>query len=311
MKKNPLATFKPISDEERAAFLSKLKPGVTRTPYTAFLEKIITQGEWVANERTGKKCLTIINHDFTYDVCNNVLPLDTTRTSYVRKAIMELVGYIRGFVSAKQFRDIGVDTWDENTNESEGWLNNPFRTGPDDMGGAYGEQLRAWKDHKGEPIDQLRKVYEKLCKGIDDRGLILLFLNPGIEEKTCLRPCLFFHQFSILGGKLYLNSVQRSCDGPLGLNFNQVQCFFLLAAMSKITGIPAGEAYHKVINGHIYEDQIDTVLQQLNNEPYSSPSLELSDEFDSLEYLDEVFSANDFKVSGYQSHGKIAHQFAK
>ena len=54
------------------------------------------------------------------------------------------------------------------------------------------------------------------------------------------------HHFSLLGGKLYLNSFQRSADIPLGINFNQVQVFVLLALMAQITGHKPGKAYHKI-----------------------------------------------------------------
>lgn len=311
MKTNPNLNQTKMSPEERNKLTSKLLPGVSRTPYTEFLERIIREGEWVFNKRTGKNCLTIIDHNFEYDVENNKLPLDTTRQSYARQAIMEFVGYLRGYTSAAQFRAIGVNTWDENTNESENWLKNPHRKGKDDMGGAYGQQLRAWLCPNGETVDQLRMVFEKLELADDDRGLILNFLNPGVYKTSSLRPCLYAHQFSILGGKLFLNSTQRSCDGPLGGNFNQVQCFFALKAMSLMTGIPPGRAFHKIVNGHIYEDQIETVLEQLNNEPYDLPSLEISDKLDNLDYLLNEFTPDDFEIIGYRSHKKINHTFAK
>ena len=39
----------------------------------------------------------------------------------------------------------------------------------------------------------------------------------------CLRPCMHTHTFSLVGDTLYLTSSQRSCDVPLGQNFNQIQ----------------------------------------------------------------------------------------
>ena len=43
---------------------------------------------------------------------------------------------------------------------------------------------------------------------------------------------------------------------PLGLNFNQIQCFVLLALVAQITGHKPGKAFHKIINAHIYENQL-------------------------------------------------------
>src|SRR5690606_39876414 len=82
-------------------------------------------------------------------------------------------------------------------------------------------------------VDQLRKVVDNLSRGIDDRGEIITFYNPGEFHLGCLRPCMHTHNFSLLGDTLHLTSYQRSCDVPLGLNFNQVQVFVFLALRSE------------------------------------------------------------------------------
>ncbi|KZZ74799.1 thymidylate synthase, partial [Oleiphilus sp. HI0132] len=193
--------------------------------YLALCQRIIDEGVWVDNKRTGTRCLTLINADLEYDVENNVFPLITTRKSYYKAAIAELLGYLRGYSSAAQFREIGCNTWNANANENEAWLNNPHRKGEDDMGRVYGVQGRAWQKPDGTPLDQLKKIVDNLSKGVDDRGEILSFYNPGEFEMGCLRPCMHTHTFSLLGDTLYLTSYQRSCDVPLGLNFNQVQVY--------------------------------------------------------------------------------------
>lgn len=85
----------------------------------------------------------------------------------------------------------------------------------------------------------------------------ILTFSIGEIDLGCLRPCMHTHTFSLLGDTLYLTSYQRSCDVPLGLNFNQIQVFTFLALMAQITGKKAGQAYHKIINAHIYEDQFE------------------------------------------------------
>ena len=119
-------------------------------------------------------------------------------------------------------------------------------------------------------IDQLRKIVNNLSRGIDDRGEILTFFNPGEFDLGCLRPCMHTHTFSLVGDTLHLTSYQRSCDVPLGLNFNQIQVFTFLALMAQITGNKPGKAYHKIVNAHIYEDQLDLMRDvQLRREPVS------------------------------------------
>jgi len=279
--------------------------------YLDLCNRIIDQGHWIENKRTGKRCLTVINADLNYDVANNQFPLITTRKSYWKSAIAEILGYIRGYDNAADFRALGTKTWDANANENEQWLNNPYRKGPDDMGRVYGIQGRSWAKPDGGHLDQLRKLVDNLSQGIDDRGEILSFYNPGEFHMGCLRPCMHTHTFSLLEDTLYLTSYQRSCDVPLGLNFNQVQVFTLIALIAQITGNKAGMAYHKIINAHIYEDQLELMRDvQVKREPLPSPQLIINPDIKSLQDLETWVTMDDFEVEGYESHEAIKYPFS-
>lgn len=279
--------------------------------YLDLCQRIVDEGEWVENKRTGIRCLTVINADLEYDVANNQFPLITTRKSFFKAAIAELLGYLRGYDNAAQFREIGCNTWNANANENQDWLNNPNRKGEDDMGRVYGVQARSWMRPDGSQLDQLKKVIDNLSKGIDDRSEIITFYNPGEFEMGCLRPCMHTHTFSLLGDTLYLTSYQRSCDVPLGLNFNQVQVFTLLALVAQITGHKAGKAYHKIVNAHIYENQLELMKEvQLKREPFPSPKLHINPEIKSLNDIEEWVSKDDFDIEGYQYHDAIQYPFA-
>ena len=279
--------------------------------YLELCQRIVDEGQWVENKRTGTRCLTVINADLEYDVANNKFPMITTRKSYYKAAIAELLGYLRGYDSAEQFRDIGCKTWDANANDNGAWLNNPNRKGEDDMGRVYGVQGRRWQRPDGSTLDQLAKVINNLKNGIDDRGEIVTFYNPGEFELGCLRPCMHTHTFSLLGDTLYLTSYQRSCDVPLGLNFNQIQCFVLLALVAQITGHKAGKAYHKIANAHIYENQLELMRDvQLKREPFESPKLAINPKIKTLEDIETWVTRDDFDVTGYQSHEPIQYPFS-
>ena len=279
--------------------------------YLELCQRIIDEGHWIENARTGKRCLTVINADLTYNVSANEFPLVTTRKSYWKSAIAELVGYLRGYSNAAEFRQLGTKTWDANANENTAWLNNPYRKGPDDMGRVYGVQGRSWQKPDGGTVDQLRKIVDNLSSGIDDRGEILTFYNPGEFHMGCLRPCMHTHTFSLLGDTLYLTSYQRSCDVPLGQNFNQLQVFTLLKLMAQITGKQPGLAYHKIVNAHIYEDQLELMRDiQLKREPYPSPQLHINPDIKTLEDIESWVTLDDFEVTGYQCHEPIAYPFS-
>ena len=283
--------------------------------YLELCKKIIEEGEWVNNERTGKRCLTIINHDIEYDCSDETIPLLTTKKSYWKSAIAELIGYLRGYDSAADFRSIGCKTWDANANQNEAWLNNPNRKGEDDMGFVYGAVARNYPVvGSDETIDLLKNIIDDLSKGIDNRGEILTFYHPGSFHLGCLRPCMFNHHFSILGGKLYLNSYQRSCDVPLGLGFNMLQVVMLLRIVAQITGLKPGKAYHKIVNAHIYEDQLELMRDvQMKREPFEPPKLFMTKDLKTLNDLETWLDPKNpehFRLEGYKSHDPIKYPFA-
>jgi len=279
--------------------------------YLALCQRLIDQGEWIENKRTGKRCLTVINANMTYNVGQNQFPMVTTRKTFWKSAIAELIGYLRGYDNAADFRRLGTKTWDANANLNEAWLNNPYRTGDDDMGRVYGVQGRRWSKSDGGHIDQLKKLIDNLSQGIDDRGEILTFYNPGEFHMGCLRPCMHTHTFSLLNDTLHLTSYQRSCDVPLGLVFNQIQVFTLLALIAQITGHKAGLAYHNIVNAHIYEDQVELMRDvQLQREPFDPPKLHINPDIKSLEDLETWVTMDDFEVEGYQHHEPIQYPFS-
>ncbi|MFT6269061.1 MAG: thymidylate synthase [Alphaproteobacteria bacterium] len=279
--------------------------------YEELCQQIIDQGKWVENKRTDIRCLTLINADLEYDVGNNAFPLVTTRKCYYKAAIAELLGYLRGYDNAADFRAIGCKTWDANANENASWLANPARKGSDDMGRVYGVQGRQWQKPDGTQLDQLQKIVSNLSEDIDDRGEILTFYNPGEFHLGCLRPCMHTHNFSLLDGTLHLTSYMRSCDVPLGLTFNMPQCFVLLALMAQITGHKSGKVYHKIVNAHIYENQLELMKSvQLERTPFAMPSLRINPDIKSLKDIETWVTPNDFELVGYESHEPISYPFA-
>jgi len=152
--------------------------------YIDLWKRIISEGVWVTNERTGKRCLTVINADFEYDCSDGLLPILTTKKSYWKSAIAEMIGYLRGYTNADDFARLGCNTWFANANDNRAWLDNPHRTGLNDMGRCYGAQARDWRNPENASIDQLRKVYDNLKQGIDDRSEIVTFMNPGERDRA-------------------------------------------------------------------------------------------------------------------------------
>lgn len=92
-----------------------------------------------------------------------------------------------------------------------------------------------------------------------------------------------------------------------------VQCYFLLWLMAKLTGKKPGKAYHKLINVHIYENQLPQVEEQLQRQPYASPNLLCTREFTLEDVFDDTretaLHPDDFTVVNYQHHPAIKYPF--
>ena len=279
--------------------------------YLDLCRRVVDQGKWVENKRTGKRCLTVINADLEYDVSEGVLPILTTKKIFWKAAIAEMLGYLRGYTSAAEFRSIGCNTWNANANDNPDWLANPFRKGEDDMGRCYGAQGRDWRNPENEKVDQLLNVYNDLRQGVDNRCEIMTFMNPGERDRACLNSCMHTHTFSLLDGHLYLTSYQRSDDLPLGHGFNQVQVGWLLMVMAQITGLKPAKAFHKIVNVHVYEDQLELLRDvQLKREPYPQPTLKINPRIKTLEDLETWVTADDFELVGYEHHPGIKYEFS-
>lgn len=277
--------------------------------YIHLCEQIINTGQWVKNKRTDKNCLTVINTDFTY--YPDKFPILTTRKINWKPAIAEMLGYMRGYNNAKSFRSLGTKTWDANANKNKAWLKNPNRQGTDDLGRIYGVQGRRWISADGKVYDQLKKVINDLTVGIDDRSEIVTFYNPAELDKGCLVPCMHTYNFSLLGDGLYLTAYQRSADVPLGLAYNMMQVYFLLAIVAQITGKNAKTAYHKIANAHVYEDQLPSIKQQIKREPLSPPlEFAINPDIKTLKDLETWVTVDDFRVEGYAYHPPIKYTFS-
>jgi len=283
------------------------------TQYLDLLQDVVDYGVWTPNERTGIATKAIIGSTFVLDVSKDVHPVITTRKAPTIMPQAEKLGYLKGFDNAEDFKNIGAPTWFSNANETKAWLANSNRKGENDIGRVYGVQSRSWRRPDGVEYDQFMKLITNLKNGVDDRGEILSYYNPGEFDKGCLRPCMHTHQFSLLGGELYLESYQRSADLALGSVANYQQIAFLLKLVAQMVGAKPAIARLHMSNCHIYENQYDLVLKQLEREPFYDvkPKLIINPNIKEVSDIDTWVTQKDFTVVGYDKfHDAIKYPFA-
>lgn len=289
--------------------------------YLNLCKTVLEKGDWVYNERTGKKCLKIHGHMMKFDLSDGTFPLLTIRKMFTKGMIGELLGFIRGFDNAADFRALGCNFWDENANETPAWLTNLARKGTDDLGRIYGVQARNWQDYhydeidgwyvRGDGIDQLRSAVDNIIKGNDNRRLIVTHLNPAEADDAALWPCHMMYQFGLRGDVLDLMMYQRSADIPLGVPTNIASYALMLLLVAKITNKKPGVFNHVLFDAHIYEDQIKNMKDLVTLTGFEPPRVEIDDKINTLEDLETWVKPEDIKIVDYHHGPTVKFPFSK
>ena len=273
--------------------------------YLELCKKVLEKGVQKEN-RTGVDTIGYIGDMMQFDMADG-FPLLTTKKMKPIPIFGEMLAFLRGYTNAKDFRKLGSNVWDANANKNEKWLANPHRKGTDDLGPIYGAQARRWD---GSTLDQLAGVVEKLSRGEDDRRLIVSHWNPGALDKVALPSCHVMYQFGIQEGRLCLSMYQRSCDVPLGIPYNVAGYSWLLHVIAKISGLEPGVFTHFMHDIHIYVDQVDGILEQIDRAPRSLPSLKINEDVKTFTDLDIWADQFSFTVENYHPHPAITIPFA-
>lgn len=267
------------------------------TQYLSILRDIAKYGSPVLNERTGSKCITLLNQQIQF--YGNVFPILTTKKVNWKQAINEMVCYIRGYTDLEDFHSLDVKTWDMNCNA---W-NSPNKRSESDTGIIYGASAKA----VGK---SLQDVVEGIKKYPYDRGHIWNFWNPEYFDKGCLRPCMYVHQFNVIGQSIHLTSTQRSCDFGLGSPYNMLQCWFLLNLVAKMTNYNVGTITMNLVNCHIYENQLEGVTTQLNRVEKEKPTIKGMEELPISAVFNHGFNPCDWlELENYDPHPFIKFPF--
>lgn len=248
-----------------------------------------------------------------YDMSEG-FPIVTTKELNFKSCIAEMLGFLKGYDNAADFRKLGSKVWDANANSNSQWLNNPHRRGVDDLGCIYGVQSRnwGWEEATGDllSIDQLANAVNDLKQGIDNRREIVTHWNPSELDQMALPPCHLLYQFGIEGDKLNLSMYQRSCDLPLGVPFNITGYSWLLHVIAHITGLQPGTFTHFMHDIHIYLNQVRKLTYQLSRSPQPLPTLKIDSQIKTLEDLTNWATPDHFWLEGYSHHSALTYHFS-
>lgn len=283
--------------------------------YLDLMQRVLDEG-WPHENRTGVNTLRVPGAMMQFDLADG-FPAITTKQLAFKQVVAELLGFVRGYQNAGQFRALGCKIWDANANDNAAWLANPNRIGDGDLGRIYGVQWRDWLPRNGiGGIDQLSKAVKMIRSDPDSRRNIVTAWNPGELDQVSLPPCHAMFQFIADKKKnaLHLCMYQRSCDLFLGVPFNIASYALLLSIVAKMTGYTPRKFTHFLADVHIYDNHMEQVAIQLSRKPHDPPRLWIDDNViakvrDHGDYW-ALLQPEDFGLRGYTHDEQIAAEMA-
>lgn len=276
--------------------------------YIELLQKILLNGEQSVN-RTGVDTIAIFGEQLKFDLADG-FPAVTTKKLAFNAVKGELIGFLRGYSNASDFRKLGCNIWDDNANNpginnSNAWLKSPYRKGTDDLGEIYGVTWRRWLPYElnQKPIDQVQVALDMIKNDPTSRRIIINGWRPDRFERMSLPPCHVMYQFNVSQQtkRLNVSMYQRSADAFLGLPFNIASTALLLSIFSKLTGYIPGTVTISLGDVHIYNTHLPQIGEQICRKPLYAPDLILSG-FSTLEELEP----HHIQLENYQYLDKLS-----
>jgi len=287
--------------------------------YLNLLQKIITQGE--LRDTRNAHTYSLFGEKLVFDLQNG-FPLLTTKKTFIRGIIEELLFFLRGETNTKILEEKGVNIWKGNTSK-EFLQNNNKNLVEGDMGPMYGYQWR----HFNKNIDQLEILIKNIVEDPNSRRLLLTTYNPSQVEEGVLYPCHgLITQFYVKNNKISLQTYQRSSDSFLGLPFNIASYALLLHIVVNLVNnnknrkhkedYDVGEMITILGDTHIYSDKkadhLSVVKQQISliDKTYRFPKLIFNVKLQDLKDIDNLV-ASDFVIIDYNCHPALKAQMVE
>lgn len=246
--------------------------------------------------RTNVTTLSTFGKQLKFNI-SSTIPLLTTKKTYWKTALKELLFFVSGKTDTKILEEQGVNIWKKDTSKEELEKRHlDYQEG--EMGPMYGFQ---WRNFNSIGLDQLNEVINSIKKDPYSRRHLLTSYNPCQVKEGVLYPCHgLVIQFYVKDDKLSCHMYQRSGDIFLGVPFNIISYTFLTYMIAYLTNLKANKLIISFGDIHLYTNHIEQSKILLTKEPYTFPSLELINT-ENIKSIDD-FKINNFKVINYKSH---------
>ena len=240
------------------------------------------------DDRTGTGTYSVFGYQMRFDLSEG-FPLVTTKKTFLKGIIHELLWFLSGSTNIKYLVDHDVHIWDE-------WADEHGELGP-----VYGSQWRSWPGPDGRTIDQISRVVEDLKTNPDSRRHIVSAWNVAEVDEMALPPCHSLFQFYVADGRLSCQLYQRSADIFLGVPFNIASYALLNMMIAQVVDLEVGDFVHTLGDAHLYSNHIEQADKQLLREPRSLPTIRINSEVKDI----LGFKISDFELLEYDPHPGI------
>jgi len=255
--------------------------------YRGLLGEILYNGT-EKSDRTGTGTLSKFGMQIRHRMSDG-FPILTTKKVFWKGVVEELKWFLKGDTYAKTLSDKGVHIWDQDAE----------RNGREDtyLGPIYGHQWRKLSQY-GVQKDQIKILIEGIKENPDSRRHLVSSWNVMDLDHMVLPPCHYAFQCYVSSGKLSLLWSQRSADLFLGVPFNISSYGLLLHLLCVETAYEPGELIGNFGDIHLYKNRLEQAKEQLSREPFTLPSIELTN----VNILEGEFDA---QLVDYQAHPSI------
>lgn len=290
-----------------------LHPPHEEFQYLNALHDIIENG-FEKSDRTGVGTISKFGLTMKFD-CSKSFPLLTTKDTFWRGIVEELIWFINGDTNAKHLQEKKIHIWDGNA--SREFLDKLGFTEREegDLGPVYGFQWRhsganyksMHDNYESEGIDQLMNCINDIKNNPDSRRIIMCAWNPKDLGLMALPPCHILCQFYVEKNEtLSLQMYQRSADMGLGVPFNIASYSLLLCMIAQITNMKVGNFIHTIGDAHIYKSHVEAIKKQLQRVPRPFPILKINQDVKEI----DKFKFSDFQLINYHPYPKIKMDMA-
>jgi thymidylate synthase len=155
--------------------------------YLDLIRTVLDKGE-SRPDRTGTGTVSIFAPpSFRFSLADATLPLLTTKRTFLRGIIEELLWFVRGQSDSMLLSKKGVKIWDGNGSKEFLEKRGLGHRREGDLGPVYGFQWRHFgaeyvdcdTDYTGKGVDQLQECIRKIKQDPTDRRIILSAWNPA------------------------------------------------------------------------------------------------------------------------------------